>query len=149
MKLALVILVSVVGTGFITGCQSAGQHREAVRDTEGTALTVGTVQREIRVGMSGADVIQSLGSPNVVSTDQARREVWVYDKISTETVHSSSTGGIATLIFGGGSSVGGVGGGSYRASAGAESRSQRTLTVIVKFDEDKLVRDFAYHTSRF
>ena len=34
-------------------------------------------------------------------------------------------------------------------SAGARSTSQRTLTVIVKFDEEKKVRDVAYHTSRF
>ena len=31
----------------------------------------------------------------------------------------------------------------------ASSTSQRTLTVIIKFDEEKKVRDFAYHTSRF
>ena len=34
-------------------------------------------------------------------------------------------------------------------SAAATSKSQRTLTVIVKFDENSKVRDFAYHSSRF
>ena len=29
------------------------------------------------------------------------------------------------------------------------SSSQRSLTVIIKFDEDGKVYDFAYHTSRF
>ena len=43
-------------------------------------LTVGTVQREIRIGMSGADVAQGLGSPNIITTDDQRREAWVYDK---------------------------------------------------------------------
>ena len=33
---------------------------------EADKLTVGTVQREIRVGMSGAQVAEVLGSPNVV-----------------------------------------------------------------------------------
>jgi len=33
--------------------------------------------------------------------------------------------------------------------AGGASKSQRTLTIIIKFDEDEKVRDFAYHTSRF
>ena len=34
-------------------------------------------------------------------------------------------------------------------SSGAESTSQRTLTVIIKFDWGRLVRDFLYYTLRF
>ena len=49
---------------------------------------------------------------------------------------------------GGGAAGAGVGG-SYGSSAGARSTSQRTLTVIVKFDERNLVRDFAYRSSSF
>ncbi len=99
--------------------------------------------------MSGAEVAAVLGSPNIVSTDEERREVWIYDKIATDVAYSSSSGGLATLILGGGSSAGGGVGGSASRSAGAASTSQRTLTVIIKFDSDKKVRDFAYHTSRF
>jgi outer membrane protein assembly factor BamE (lipoprotein component of BamABCDE complex) len=95
--------------------------------------------------MSGADVAYVLGSPNIVSTDSERREVWVYDKIATDVAYSRSSGNIVGLIFGGsGGAFGGIGGDS-----GASSKSQRTLTVIVKFDNSGLVRDFAYHTSRF
>ncbi|HZF16582.1 MAG TPA: hypothetical protein VE046_11620 [Steroidobacteraceae bacterium] len=128
---------------------TAAQHRADVQDNSGERLTVGTVQKEIRVGMSGADVAAVLGSPNIVSTDEERREVWIYDKISTEVVYSTSRAGISTLIFGGGSSVGGGVAGSAERGAGASSTSQRTLTVIIKFDNDKNVRDFAYNTSRF
>jgi len=46
-------------------------------------------------------------------------------------------------------SVVGLGGANADRSAGAASTSQRTLTVIIKFDNDKKVRDFAYHTSKF
>lgn len=120
----------------IAGC-TAGAHRAAVSDQEGTRLTVGTVQREIRTGMGGGEVIQVLGSPNIVSTDEQGREVWIYDKISTENVYSRSTGGATILILG------------YSQKASARSTSQRTLTVIVKFDGQNRVRDFAYHTSRF
>jgi hypothetical protein len=91
-----------------------------------------------------------LGSPNIVTTDDQRREVWTYDRFSTETVTSSSAGGIAALIFGGG---GGSGGGGVVPGVGrtaaAETRTQRTLTVIIKFDDQKRVRDFAYHASQF
>lgn len=143
-----VCLSAALLVGLLSACQSAGDHRAAVRD-DGDRLTVGTVQREIRVGMSGAQVAQVLGSPNIVSTDEERREVWMYDKIATEHVYSSSSGGVNSLILGfGGSVAGGVGAGGSRSS-GAAATSQRTLTIIIKFDHDGAVRDFAYHTSRF
>ncbi len=141
---------AVLATAFLLGgCQTAAQHRAAVQDGSGERLTVGTVQKEIRVGMSGAEVAQVLGSPNIVSTDEERREVWIYDKIATDRAFSSSSGGVNALILGfGGVAAGGLGGGA-NASAGASSTSQRTLTVIIKFDGQRKVRDFAYHTSRF
>jgi len=124
---------------------TAQQHVKDVRAEDADRVTVGTVQKEIRLGMSGADVASVLGSPNIVTTDTERRETWVYDKISTEVAYSRSEGSIVGLIFGG--SGGGLGVGS--ASSGATSTSQRTLTVVIKFDENNLVRDFSYHTSSF
>lgn len=132
-----------------TACMTAGQHKAAVQDDTADKLTVGKVQREIRVGMSGAEVIQVLGSPNVVTTDENRREVWVYDKMSTETAYSTSSGGVAALILAGAAPVGGGAGGGMEGSAGATSRSQRTLTVVIKFDDQKAVRDFSYRYSSF
>ena len=148
-KIVLALCSSLV----LFGCQGAAEHREAVQDRDGEQMTVGTVQREIRVGMSGAEVAQVLGSPNIVTTDGQRREVWVYDKISTTSAYSGSYGGVSALILAGGPIGDGLiaGGGSsgYNSSAGAASTTQKTLTVIVKFDEQRTVRDFAYHTSRF
>lgn len=140
---------------FLVGCMSPSQHAAEVAAArgEGDRLTVGTVQREIRVGMTSAEVIDVLGAPNIVSTDERRREQWVYDRIATETAYSTSSGGINALVLGGaagGASLGGGGiglGGSR--SAGAASRSQRALTIVVKFDESQRVRDFAYRTSSF
>jgi outer membrane protein assembly factor BamE (lipoprotein component of BamABCDE complex) len=146
--LAKSLLVAGVALS-LAACVSASQHRAAVEEPAGDRLTVGTVQKEIRVGMSGAEVAAVLGSPNIVSTDEERREVWIYDKIATDSAYSTSSGGIASLILGGGGSVAGAAVGSANQSAGAASTSQRTLTVIIKFDDDKKVRDFAYHTSRF
>jgi outer membrane protein assembly factor BamE (lipoprotein component of BamABCDE complex) len=135
---------SVVTVLLFSGC-SASHHVEDVRAEDSDRVTVGTVQKEIRIGMSGADVATVLGSPNIVTTDSERRETWVYDKISSEVAYSESGGSVVGLIFGG--SGGGLAGGS--TSAGATSTSQRTLTVVIKFDEQKMVRDFSYHTSRF
>jgi outer membrane protein assembly factor BamE (lipoprotein component of BamABCDE complex) len=139
----------VVGFVLLTGCMTAPEHRAAVTDDSSDRVTVGRVQKEIRVGMSGADVAAVLGSPNIVTTDDQRREVWIYDRIATETVYSTSSGGIFALILGFGSSAAGAVAPSASQAAGAHSASQRTFTVIVKYDQDRKVRDFAYHTSRF
>jgi outer membrane protein assembly factor BamE (lipoprotein component of BamABCDE complex) len=154
MRRTLHILAFILMLSFLGGCISAQQHASDVQSgLQGDRLTVGTVQREIKQGMSGADVAQVLGSPNIVSTDEQGREVWIYDKIATDTVYSNSNGGISSLILGagpsGGGAIGGGVGGSSSYSSGAASKSQRTLTIVIKFDENKKVRDFAYHSSRF
>jgi len=129
------LLISCIA--ILAGC-SAAQHAASTQEgLQGTRLTVGTVQKEIRKGMSGAEVAEALGSPNIVSTDEQGREVWIYDKISTDRVQSESSGYGTLILFG------------YRGSAGASSTSQQTLTIIIKFDNDKKVRDFAYHATRF
>ena len=129
----------------LAGC-SAQQHATDVRAAEEVnRLTVGTVQREVRIGMSAADVAEILGSPNIVTSDDERLETWIYDKISSDVTYSRSSGTIVGLVFGG--AGGGVGAGS--TSSGATSKTQRTLTVIIRFDENSLVRDFSYHSSQF
>ena len=144
------LLLSVLPVVFLAaGCQTTAFHRAQVQDNSTDRISVGTVQKEVRVGMSGAEVAQVLGSPNIVSTDEQRREVWIYDKIATDHAYSTSSGGISALILGFGSGAAGGGGAGFNASSGASSTSQRTLTVIIKFGADHKVRDFAYHTSRF
>lgn len=134
MKKLLAILVAVV---FLSGCQSAASHLKSVKSDAGDRVTVGKVQREIRIGMPSAQVIEALGSPNIVSTDENRLEVWVYDKIATDVAYSNNAGGVWLVLIGAG------------GTSGAASSSQRTLTIVVKFDADKKVRDFAYHSSSF
>jgi len=118
----------VAGLACLGACE-AGYHSDKVRGaSDRNALTVGTVQKEISKGMSADKVVEALGSPNIVTTDETGREVWVYDRFATDVVASQS---------------------SWFVSAGAASSSQRSLTVVIKFDEAKRVRDFAYHSSKF
>lgn len=128
----------------LTAC-TATSHRQAVQDDSADKLTVGTVQRQISMGMPGSEVVAILGSPNIVTTDEERREVWVWDKISTNVAYSRSSGAIAGLIVGGSGGVGGV----ASADSGAASTTQKTLTIIIKFDSESRVRDVAYRTSSF
>jgi len=132
IKYLALILTSL----FLVGCKTASEHRRDIRDDTGDKVTVGKVQAEIKKGMSGAEVIAILGSPNIVTTDEEIRENWVYDKFATEGVYSTSTGGLSILFLG-------------ERPVGAASKTQRTLTIVIKFDKNKKVRDFAYHSSSF
>ena len=135
MKKALILLIGLV---FLSGCSSAYYHAKQVhRADQLDRVTVGKVQSQIRIGMSSAQVIEILGSPNIVTTDENRLENWVYDKIATDVVYSNESGGAWLII------------GSVHPNSGASSTSQRTLTIVIKFDADKKVRDFAYHSSSF
>ena len=145
MKYSQRTTVAILAIVFTAGC-SATHHAADVRAAdEADRVTVGTVQKEIQIGMSAANVAGVLGSPNIVTTDDQRQETWIYDKISSNVTYSRSSGTVVGLIFG--NSGGGAGVGT--TNAGATATSQRTLTVIIKFDGDDRVRDFSYHTSRF
>lgn len=148
MNILIKITTSILCLSILFGCGAAG-HRNAVRDDAKDRISVGKVQKEIKIGMSSADVIGALGSPNIVTTDGQRREEWVYDKIATESAYSTSEGGIGALILGVAGNIAGGAGPSYGKRSGASSTNQRTLTIIVKFDEHAKVRDFAYHNSSF
>ncbi len=106
-------------------------------DSSASNLTVGKVQGEIKEGMPASDVAAILGSPNIVTTDEKRREVWIYDKVSSNRVDTRNSFGGGIIILGG-------------STRQAESTStQKTLTIIIKFDEMKKVRDFAYNYTQF
>ena len=109
--------VAILATVVTAGC-SATHHAADVRAAdEAERITVGTVQKEVRIGMSAANVASVLGSPNIVTTDDQRQETWIYDKISSEVTYSRSKGTLVGLIFGG--SGGGAGIGTTSAGATA------------------------------
>jgi outer membrane protein assembly factor BamE (lipoprotein component of BamABCDE complex) len=141
---SLYAAVTVCAAVLLISC-TAPAHKTAVQDDSADRLTVGTVQREIVIGMPASEVAEILGAPNIVTTDEQRQEVWVWDKISTNVTYSRSSGVIAGLLVGGS----GGGAGAATAASGASSASQRTLTVIIKFDSESRVRDLSYRTSSF
>jgi outer membrane protein assembly factor BamE (lipoprotein component of BamABCDE complex) len=131
LSVRLVLAALAAAVAMLVACSSPPPPDDAEE------LTVGKVQGEIKVGMDAASVAEILGSPNIVTTDDQRREVWIYDKISSDRVDTASSIGGGIIIFGGGKS-------SQQSSA-----NQRTLTIIIKYDEEKKVRDFAYNYSSF
>jgi outer membrane protein assembly factor BamE (lipoprotein component of BamABCDE complex) len=132
-------LLWIISLGLILSSLSACMTHptNAGPDGNATNLTVGKVQGEIKEGMPASDVAAILGSPNVVTTDEKRREVWIYDKVSSNRVDTQNSLGGGIIILGG-------------ITSQAESTStQKTLTIIIKFDEQKKVRDFAYNYTQF
>jgi outer membrane protein assembly factor BamE (lipoprotein component of BamABCDE complex) len=131
--------VALLACLFATGCQSAADQAASLRqggDAQSN-LTLGRVQQSVHVGMSGASITEALGAPNMITTDEQRREVWVYDRVATENAASSSAAGIGILVAG------------ISGSAAASSSTQRTLTLVVKFDDAGRVRDYSYRSSAF
>ena len=153
---------SVLVLGLLSGCMTvphmtAAEHQQSLGSTKEREMTVGVVQKEIRRGMSQADVAEALGSPNIVSKDSVGDETWIYDKIATEASYSRSGqeekwGGVggAGALLGPVLLLGGVGY-EKRGSieGGASATTQKTLTVVIKFDRKGLVKDFSYHASKF
>ena len=132
----------------LSACAQVGEHRKAVSDSSEQKLTLGVAQKEIKVGMSQADVAKALGSPNMVTKDKDGIETWIYDKVSTDYAYSTSSGGVSGLILGLGGGLAGGAGVSSNQSSGATSRTQRTVTIIIKF-ADSSVKEFTYNSTAF
>jgi len=132
-------LLWIISLGFILSSLSACMTHTSNAGPDGTAtnLTVGKVQGEIKEGMPASDVAAILGSPNIVTTDEKRREVWIYDKVSSNRVDTRKSFGGGIIILGG------------SARQAKRASTQKTLTIIIKFDEQKRVRDFAYNYTQF
>lgn len=141
MKMLFYFAACVLTLG---GCANVADHRQTLKDSSEQKLTLGTAQRTIKVGMSQAEVASALGSPNMVTKDKSGVETWIYDKFSTDLAYSTSAGGVAGLVIG----SNGAGLGSVSQASGATNRTQRTLTIIIKF-ENVAVKEFTYNSTAF
>ena len=149
MKKSFFIVSLVAASFLLTSCA----HESNLHSVKEREMTLGVVQKEIRTGMSQASVAETLGSPNIVTRDEDGLETWVYDKIATEASYSQSSGDVS-----GGAGVGGVAskalilggvGGGYGSGSGASSTTQKTLTVVIKFNKNGQVSNFSYNMSKF
>jgi len=130
---------------------TATEHQQALHSSNEREMTLGIAQKDIETGMSQAGVAEALGSPNIVTQDSEGDETWIYDKIATEVSYSKDSGSAAV-------GIGGIienwrilpaAGGGYSKSAGAAAQTQKTLTIIIKFDKEKKVKTLSYHSSKF
>jgi hypothetical protein len=135
--IALITLVSVA--------PAARAAEGPAAPPRGNDLTLGLIQRSIKAGMTTSEVVESVGSPNLVTRGRNGRESWVYDRFSTETSEEGfHVGGGA--MGAGGSVLGAIGvdGGKKKVTT-----SQRTLMLVVTFGADGMVETFTYRSSKF
>lgn len=131
VKILMVLLIPLL----LSSCITHPSSKDAPDSPDN--LTVGKVQGEIKVGMPASDVAAVLGSPNIVTTDEKRREVWIYDKVSSHRVNTNHSAFGTLIILG------------ANANQNQNTTTQKTLTIIIKYDEQKMVRDFAYNYTQF
>ena len=105
-------------------------------------LTLGTVQSKISKGQSQSSVMDILGSPNIVTKDSQGREVWTYDRISSENDASSS------FVFYILNPISWFTGGGTNSKSSSSS-SSKSLTVLITFDDNKNVLDFTYQSLKY
>ena len=126
----------------LAGCSQVQRRSPYIQEER---ITLAKAQREIKVGMASADVVEVLGAPNMVTSDANHCETWVYDKISTEVSSRRDSFGLGALLIGSDAGGGlGVGGGRYSSRS-----NQKTLTIIIKFDAENKVKNFTYRASSF
>ena len=132
IKVALVVAFTAAA---MLGCAQTQTKPVTTRNSE---LTHGNVQMTLKVGeTTQTQVLEAFGAPNITSIDGSGREVWTYQRQATVT-QSSSSSNYWTIILAGGSS----------GAAGFE-QTQRTMTLIIKFNESKVVSDFRSRSSEF
>lgn len=142
MKNKLLIFISVVVLLNLNGCAINQPQHNSINNKE--TLTLGTIQKHIKKGVSQSEVITILGPPNIITNDRDK-ETWVYDKISTvmsTNEAQASAGGVGV----GGSALGFLGVSGKHSNS---STSQKTLTVIIKFNNSNIVDDVSYHSSKY
>ena len=118
----------------LTGCSNSPNETTS-------KLTLGLAQSTVAKGANQTEIVKVLGAPNIISRDKQGNETWTYDRISRDTQSNSRSGaGFGALfgwIFAGGS------------SSASSSTSNKSLTVIITFDDNKNVIDYAYQSLEF
>jgi hypothetical protein len=124
--------------GGIVGCSAPTQM---MGKAEPNNLTTGQVQITLKKGeTTQTEVIETFGSPNLVTYSSDGDEVWTYQKHATVASASSSSAYATVILLG-------------ASTRSAElQQASRTMTLIIKFKEIngvKRVSEFQSRSSSF
>jgi uncharacterized caspase-like protein len=137
-----------------TSPAAAGETSRAPGGVAASPLSYGTVTSQVQKNRTTQlELLQLFGGPSISTMDAEGSEVWVYERSVTETEQRSQGEGwqaAAKLgLFFAHAQMGGGGGGGRSSSSTGTTTSFRSLTVIVKFNPDKTVRDYSVRASQF
>ena len=160
--------VATVVSAWLCGCMSAPQVQSTTApatplsqavaappaQSGASALSYGAVTATVAKGKTTQlELIQMFGGPNISTTDGDGVETWVYERSVSQTdVASKSNNWQAAANLGlsfGHVQAGVSGGGGSAGSAASSASSFRSLTVIVKFNTNKTVKDYSVRASQF
>jgi outer membrane protein assembly factor BamE (lipoprotein component of BamABCDE complex) len=137
-----IVLITISGL-FLIGC--IGNQNQSINGNidNKDMLTLGMVQT-IKVGNTKSEIVTLMGSPNIISSEN-NKEIWIYDKISSENIQTSgkvTAAGVAPI---------GVGAGFLGVSGEQKNNtiSSKTLTVIIIFNSLNQVEKLTYHSSKY
>lgn len=113
-------------------------------------LTHGMVQMTLKVGeTTQGEILEKFGAPNITTIDGSGQEMWVFDRHATVSYDKQSGFSIGLGVLGGGGGVGAGGGLGFGSKKSKSSTSTRAMTLIIKFDANKVVSDFKSRSSSF
>ena len=153
------LVLAVAGCGGSKNGTSGGDGAPPQQQAERPgSLSYGTVTSTVKKNeTTQLQLLELFGGPNISTTDAHGLETWVYERSASTTDTAGSTDARnMNAFFGAGGNVGGaaIGGGVAGGASRTNDRSRttntvRTLTVIVKFNPDKTVRDYSVRQSTF
>ena len=146
MRKQVIVLMSMLPV-ILGGCVDTNVKPVTTRNSE---LTHGNVQMTLKVGeTSQTQVLEAFGAPNITSIDGTGQEVWTYQRHATVAQSSEKSGSWSILLGGAASGIAGLAGAGMSSSAAGFEQTQRTMTLIIKFDAKKVVSDFRSRSSEF
>lgn len=135
--LLFIIIISGCVNNEIRSPTSPFQGNVETQETS-NRLTHGQVQLTLKKGITTQnEVLETFGAPNIITTDSTGLEVWTYQKHAVVEKSESSNVYGTIILFGAGSKAMGF------------ENSARTMTLIIKFDENKKVIDFKSMSTSF
>ena len=118
----------IVASVFFVGCASSNKAPQK------SNLSFGTIKSSIVKGKtSQSEVVQLLGSPNIVTKNKDNEEVWTYSRQSTDSESGGFGGGL--LVFGGNKAF--------------SSQSSNSFDLIITFNSKDIVRDYSVVQAQF
>jgi hypothetical protein len=130
------------------------RERARAEGAQQSALSYGTVTSQVQKNKTTQlELIQIFGGPSISSTDADGAEVWVYERSYTESDAQTRSDGYQAAAnlnaFFSHVNLGVSGSAGRSTGAVSSATSFRALTVIVKFNANKTVKDYSVRASQF